>query len=162
MAGAHLPRRHWTLAVLMAVLCARNAQAGSFDFWGTEGEYKLTTNYALAMRTKKPDERLINGPVSPLIAGGPVQENELGPGQPAQPATFHQTGLPNTINIDPTIQRLRAAVSIWFSKASPRIAIGIVAAIRYQPIRAFSSPLSSGRKSEEVQVMPMFQRSLRK
>jgi len=100
MAGAHLPRRHWTLAVLMAVLCARNAQAGSFDFWGTEGEYKLTTNYALAMRTKKPDERLINGPVDPLVAGGPVAENQLGPGQPAQPATFHHTGLRNTINID--------------------------------------------------------------
>jgi len=100
MAVAHLPRRHWTLAVLMAALCARNAQAGEFDFWGTEGEYKLTTNYALAMRTKKPDTRLIDGPVSPLIAGGPVAENQLGPGQPAQPATFNSTGLRNTINID--------------------------------------------------------------
>ena len=100
MHAVRLPRRLWTLAALMVVLCARNAQADSFEFLGGEGEYKLTTNYALAMRTKKPDQRLINGPVDPLVAGGPVAENELGPGQPAQPATFHHTGLANTINID--------------------------------------------------------------
>lgn len=100
MLEPRLPRRLWTLAAMMAGLCAGRAQAGSFDFWDTQGEYKLTLNYALAARTKKPDERLINGPVQDLEAGGPVVADQLGPGQPAQPATFHNTGLPNTINID--------------------------------------------------------------
>ncbi|MDP3859457.1 MAG: DUF1302 family protein [Stagnimonas sp.] len=76
------------------------ARAGSFELWGTEGDYKLTTNYALAMRTKHPDQALINSPVDPLVAGGPVTEGQLGPGQPAQPATFNHTGLPAAINSD--------------------------------------------------------------
>jgi hypothetical protein len=70
--------------------------------------------------------------------------------------------MPNTISIEATSQRFRAAFSIWFSKARPKIAIGIVAATRYQPIRAFRPLLSSGRKSEPVQSRPIPQRSFRK
>ena len=74
------------------------ARAGSADLWGTETEYKLSLNYAAGVRTKKPDQRLINGPIDPLVAGAPIL-NPV-PGQPFQVAGFTHTGLPTTINID--------------------------------------------------------------
>ena len=90
-----------TRALLWASLTALTttgleARAGSLDLWGTETEYKLTLNYAAAMRLRKQDPRLIDGPVDPLVPGAFVME----PGQPPQLVGFTHTGLPNTINID--------------------------------------------------------------
>lgn len=74
------------------------AQAGSFSFLGTDADYKLTFNYALALRTKHPDQALINGPVDPLMTG--PQAYEQRPGQPMQMVNFGRTGLSSTINLD--------------------------------------------------------------
>ena len=46
----------------------------------------------------------------------------------------------------PIRYRLRAPFSIWSLNASPKTPIGIVAMMMYQPIRASSSPRSSGRR----------------
>ena len=90
-----------TRTLLCATLAALtipglDARAGSLDLWGTDTEYKLTLNYAAAMRLRKQDPRLIDGPVDPLVPGAFVME----PGQPPQLVGFTHTGLPNTINID--------------------------------------------------------------
>ncbi|MDP3859458.1 MAG: DUF1302 family protein [Stagnimonas sp.] len=89
-----------TILLLSAIVvdAGQAARAGSADLWGTDTEYKLTFNYAAGVRTKKPDQRLINGPIDPLVAGAPIL-NPV-PGQPVQVAGFTHTGLPTTINID--------------------------------------------------------------
>jgi len=83
---------------LGGALCQGAAHAGEFDLWGDATlDYKLTVSYAAAMRTKNPNNALINGPVdqfqSYLL---PTQV----PGQPAQIFSFTHTGLPTTINYD--------------------------------------------------------------
>lgn len=85
--------------LLMLALSAvsHRALAGEFGLFGLDGDYKLTLGYALAARTRNPDQALINGPVDPLQSGGPIAASGQ---QPAQPATFGRTGLPTTINID--------------------------------------------------------------
>ena len=89
-----------TMKLLLCLSLAaggRTASAGDFDLFGLEGDYKLTLGYALAARTRKPAEALINGPVDPLQTGGPVAASGM---QPAQPASFGRTGLSSTINSD--------------------------------------------------------------
>lgn len=73
------------------------AAAGDFELFGLDGDYRLNMGYALAARTRHPDQALINGPVDPLQSGGPVAASGQ---QPAQPATFGRTGLSSTINLD--------------------------------------------------------------
>ncbi len=74
------------------------AQAGELDLWGDATlDYKLTVSYAAAMRTKNPNDALINGAVdqfqSYLFPVTPA-------GQPTQIFSFTHTGLPTTINYD--------------------------------------------------------------
>src|SRR3546814_15477577 len=53
----------WGLCAV-AVAAATPAFAGSFDFGGdTTLDYKATANYGLAIRTRDPDQRLLNAPV---------------------------------------------------------------------------------------------------
>ncbi len=90
-------KREWRngcVAVLGAgaALASGAASAGSFDFLGIDGSYKITTTYSLAVRARDPSEALINGPVDPFQAA--VLPN----GQ--QIAGFTHTGLPTTINLD--------------------------------------------------------------
>ncbi len=94
-----LGKRAWSRTALAVVLLTGSAPtwAGDFDLFGLEGDYKLTLGYALAARTRKPAEALINGPIDPLRTGGPVPASGA---QPAQPATFGRTGLSSTINLD--------------------------------------------------------------
>ena len=56
----------------------------------------------------------------------------------------------------------RAPLSIWSRKAKPKMPIGIVPSPMYQPMRASSSPRSSGRNRLRNHVLTMFHRSLRK
>lgn len=74
------------------------AQAGSFDISDdTNLDYKLTTNYGLAIRTRDPDKRLINAPVEEF-------QSYLFPtvpeGQPSQIFRFERQGLSQSINSD--------------------------------------------------------------
>jgi hypothetical protein len=68
------------------------AWAGSFDLFGVDGSYKITTTYSLAVRAKNADNALINGAVDPFQAA--VLPNGF------QIAGFTHTGLPTTINLD--------------------------------------------------------------
>lgn len=78
-------------AMLLSAL-STGLQAGTYEFGnGAEMEYKLTTSYALSMRTRNPHGALINGPIDPL------QPVVLPPGQIAG---FTHPGLPTTINSD--------------------------------------------------------------
>jgi hypothetical protein len=72
---------------------AGTAWAGSFNFWGIDGEYKATVSYAGAMRMEDPDPALIDGPIDPLTPVPPNPPDQLFP-------QFHNTGLPQTINQD--------------------------------------------------------------
>ena len=100
----HLRRhaRHLVRAACPAILCAIFSQAshaGTLDL-GSEVQldYKLSVNYALAMRMKHPDDRLINAPVeefqSYLIA------LNVGPGQPSQIFRFERQGISQSMNSD--------------------------------------------------------------
>ena len=66
------------------------------------------------------------------------------------------------MNIVPMRRRSRAPVSIWSAKATPKITIGTVATIRYQPMRASSSERSAGSRSDRSHVVAIRQRSRRK
>lgn len=69
-----------------------SVMAGTFEFLdGLEGEYKITSSYALAMRTRNPAHDLIDGPVDPL-------QPELAPNN--QLVGFTHTGLSKTANTD--------------------------------------------------------------
>jgi hypothetical protein len=72
---------------------AASAWAGSFNFWGIDGEYKATLGYAAAMRMEDPHPALIDGPVDPLLAVPPNPPDSIYP-------QFHHSGLPKTINQD--------------------------------------------------------------
>jgi hypothetical protein len=70
------------------------AAAHNFDLpFGFEAEWKLTGNYALAMRTKNPSPDLIDGDVDPLRVS--LDQNDASNGQ-----SFGHTGLPTTMNFD--------------------------------------------------------------
>lgn len=85
------------LATALCALLAPAAQGGSFELpGGIEGDYKLTFNYGLGVRTRNPSESLINGPIDPLV----TEIMPAAPGQPAQLVAFTHTGLPTTINFD--------------------------------------------------------------
>ena len=58
--------------------------------------------------------------------------------------------------------RLRSSVSMVSWNTNPSTAIGSVPRMTYHPIRASSSPRSSGRNSDSVHVRTMFQMSRRK
>ena len=62
----------------------------------------------------------------------------------------------------PITYRLRAPLSIWFEKIRPKIPIGIVPRMMYQPIRASSSERSSGFRRLRSQVRAIRHRSWRK
>ena len=86
-----------SIALLLAAtstdLHARSVEFGN----GAEIEYKVTTAYALAVRTRNPHGALIDGPIDPLQPGVLPQAP---PGQPVQLVGFTHTGLPTTINTD--------------------------------------------------------------
>ena len=75
------------LAFVGSTASARTLEFGD----GAEMEYKITTGYALAMRTRDPHGALINGPVDPL-------QPAVAP--PGQLVGFTHPGLPITINTD--------------------------------------------------------------
>ncbi|HZP10887.1 MAG TPA: DUF1302 family protein [Nevskiaceae bacterium] len=81
------------LAAVAAGFCA-SASAHNFDLpLGFEGEWKLTGNYAVAVRTKNPSPDLIDGEVDPLnvdLSAEAVQNGQA----------FGHTGLPTTMNFD--------------------------------------------------------------
>lgn len=82
------------MCVIGSLLAAASGAvlAGTFElFGGLEGEYKLTTSYALAMRTRNPHRALIDGQIDPL-------QTEVLPTN--QLVGFTHTGLPKTINMD--------------------------------------------------------------
>lgn len=86
----------WLAAAICAVL-APAAQGGSFELpGGIEGDYKLTFNYGMGVRTRNPSLSLINGPIDPLV----TEILPSAPGQPAQLVAFTHTGLPTSINFD--------------------------------------------------------------
>lgn len=98
------------LAALSLLLVSPTSQAVEFEFLGVSANTKLTANYAVAMRMKRADPALIDGPVDPLQAG-PVEDYENRPGQPpncltnpdpsvCRSASFGRTGLSTTINSD--------------------------------------------------------------
>lgn len=81
-------------AALGALLAVANgpAIAGTYEFGdGVEAEWKITSSYALAMRTRNPHRALIDGPIDPL-------QPEVLP--PDQLVGFTHTGLPTTANTD--------------------------------------------------------------
>lgn len=85
---------------ILAVSCsgAGLSHAGSMELGSsTTLDYKLTLGYALAMRTEKPSNNLINGPIDEFQLF--VLPPQL-PGQPFQFGGFAHTGLPTTINFD--------------------------------------------------------------
>src|SRR3546814_21140245 len=88
----------WGLCAV-AVAAATPAFAGSFDFGGdTTLDYKATANYGLAIRTRDPDQRLINAPVEelpPYLYG--VQQSPA-PRQPPQIFRFARQGLSQSLN----------------------------------------------------------------
>ncbi len=93
-------RKDACLAALFlgAALGPAAAQAGEIELWSDATlDYKLTVSYAAAMRTKNPNNALINAPVDQFQSFlFPVQQA----GQPAQVFSFTHTGLSSTINYD--------------------------------------------------------------
>jgi len=82
----------------IAAAAALPAHAGSFEFGDeTTLDYKATANYGLAIRTRDPDQRLINAPVEEF-------QSYLFPsvpdGQPAQVFRFERQGLSQSMNSD--------------------------------------------------------------
>lgn len=87
---------------VLLLLAARSGPsfAGSYEPWdGAEIEYKLTTTYALAVRTRDPHGRLIDGGVDPL-------QPEVLP--PNQLIGFSHSGLSTTVNLDDGNRNFRA------------------------------------------------------
>ena len=81
-------------AAIGALLAAASgsAGAGTYEFGnGIEGEYKITTSYALAMRTRNPHGALIDGKIDPL-------QPEVLPNN--QLVGFSHPGLSTTVNMD--------------------------------------------------------------
>lgn len=86
---------------LSAALLSPLAAAGTWDIGNeVELEYKLTLGYALAMRTKSPDQRLINAPVEEFSSYLNVPAAAPAPGQPAQIFRFEGQGLSQSMNSD--------------------------------------------------------------
>ena len=83
--------RQLSAGLIAALGLSGAAQAGSFDIWGINGEYRATLGYAASWRMEDPSDDLINGPVIPL-------EPVILP--PGQIAGFNNPGLPGTINGD--------------------------------------------------------------
>ena len=82
----------WAMIGSLLAAASGSAVAGSFEFLdGIEGEYKITSSYAVAMRTRNPHRALIDGEVDPL-------QPEVLP--PNQLVGFTHTGLPKTANTD--------------------------------------------------------------
>lgn len=85
----------------IAVAAAAPVFAGSLDLGSeTSLDYKATANYGLAIRTRDPDQRLINAPVEEFqsyLYGVPTSP---APGQPAQIFRFERQGLSQSINSD--------------------------------------------------------------
>ena len=97
--AVHSPFRvQWVvLALILAALpCA--AKAGSFDIGEVHADYKLTLNYGVAMRTKDPDQALINGPIDPLF---------VHPADISKGTGFGGTDLPTTVNADDADRNFR-------------------------------------------------------
>jgi hypothetical protein len=95
-----------TALLLGGALCQNLAQAGELDLWDDATlDYKLTVSYAAAIRTKNPNNALINGPVDQFqsyLLPTPV------PGQPTQIFAFTHTGLPSTVNYDDADRNFKA------------------------------------------------------
>jgi len=91
---------------LGGALCQGVAHAGELDLWDDATlDYKLTVSYAAAIRTKNPNDALINGPVDQFqsyLLPTPV------PGQPTQIFSFTHTGLPSTANYDDADRNFKA------------------------------------------------------
>ncbi len=81
----------------------------------------------------------------------------LAPTRSATPRT-----MPNVISVNETSHRLRAVVSMASANVSPRIPMGIVPMITYQPIRASSSERRALLVRDRVQVLMIRQMSCRK
>ncbi len=91
--------RHWCLAGAWGLGAAAAAvvgpaSAGSFDLFGIDGSYKITTTYALAMRMRDPSQALINAEVDPF------QSVVFAPPEDGRVIGFTNTGLPKSINLD--------------------------------------------------------------
>ena len=69
---------------------------------------------------------------------------------------------PKTISVVPISHRSRPPVSIWSWNAKPRIPIGIVATIRYQPIRTSGCDRSDGSRSARSHFVAIDHSSWRK
>jgi hypothetical protein len=81
--------------LLGSALCGQ-ARARTLDLGdGLNLDYKLTLNYGLALRTQKPSNELINGPIDTLqvVPANPGQQTFL-------PILVTHTGLPTTVNED--------------------------------------------------------------
>ena len=91
---------------LGGALCQGAAHAGELELWDDATlDYKLTVSYAAAIRTKNPNNALINGPVDEFQSYlFPVQQ----PNQPAQIFSFTHTGLPTTANYDDADRNFKA------------------------------------------------------
>ncbi|WP_084183393.1 DUF1302 domain-containing protein [Nevskia soli] len=91
---------------LGGALCQGAAHAGELELWDDATlDYKLTVSYAAAIRTKNPNDALINGPVDQFQSYlFPVQQ----PNQPAQIFSFTHTGLPTTANYDDADRNFKA------------------------------------------------------
>lgn len=75
----------------LGLALAGTAAADGFEVFGVDGDYKLTTNYGVGIRTEKPAKALIDGPIDPFVIDLAGAANGAG---------FLHTGLPTTINAD--------------------------------------------------------------
>ncbi|NGY05734.1 DUF1302 domain-containing protein [Solimonas terrae] len=82
----------------MAAAVALQARAGSFEISDdTSLDFKATANYGLAIRTRDPDQRLINAPVEEFQS---YLFPDTPPDQPTQVFRFERQGLSQSINSD--------------------------------------------------------------
>lgn len=86
-----LPAARTAIALLLGAGVCATASASSFDVFGVDGSFKLTTNYGVGIRTEKQSQALINGPIDPFVIDLSGATNG---------AAFLHTGLPTTINSD--------------------------------------------------------------
>jgi len=98
--------RWLALAAIPCLALSQSCFAGTADLWGGASlDYKLALSYGVGVRTKNPDNALINGPVDSFQSFLlPV----LPAGQPAQIFRFTHSGLPTTINFDDGDRNFRA------------------------------------------------------